>query len=195
MIEAYPARRVEGKREEGSGKSMGKATTVIVALALLTMSCATNRIDTDLRGATVRIEPDSVLLERTPGVTRLTAKVIIRNDRAAPLYLGGCGGPEAQEEIDGQWVTVWSPICMSFGTSTIAPGDSVVFPFNAARVANIAMEPQLDPRATAGRYRLQLGGVYSRPIAHGTVVYRGPAPPPAKLLGMLTSPVFKVYSR
>ena len=72
----------------------------IITLAVLVCSCATNRVDNDLRGAVVRLEPDSVPLEHTPDVTRFTVNVIIRNDRATPLYFGGCG-PEAQQEING----------------------------------------------------------------------------------------------
>ncbi len=120
----------------------------IITLALLVCSCATNRVDNDLRGAVVRLEPDSVPLEHTADVTRFTVNVIIRNDRATPLYFGGCG-PEAQQEINGLWQTVWSPVCISPGNGLIAPGDSLTFPFTVARFANIAVEPQLDPRATA----------------------------------------------
>ena len=165
----------------------------IITLAVLVCSCATNRVDNDLRGAVVRLEPDSVPLEHTADVRRFTVNVIIRNDRATPLYFGGCG-PEAQQEINGLWQTVWSPVCISPGNGLIAPGDSLTFPFTVARFANIAVEPQLDPRATAGRYRLQLGAIYSGPTNYG-VVYAGPAPPPVRVLGTLTSPVFIVYSR
>ena len=165
----------------------------IIALAVLVCSCARNRVDNDLRGAVVRIEPDSVPLERTAGVTRITVNVIIRNDRATPLYLFGCG-PELQQEMNGRWQTVWSPVCISAGSSAMAPGDSSKFTFKAARFAQLAFEPQLDPRATAGKYRLLLGGIYSGPTNYG-VVYRGPAPPPARQLGTLMSPVFIVYSR
>ena len=37
-----------------------------------------NRVDNDLRGAVVRLEPDSVPLERTADVTRFRVNVIIR---------------------------------------------------------------------------------------------------------------------
>ena len=153
-----------------------------------------NRVDNDLRGAVVRLEPDSVPLERTADVTRFTVNVIIRNDRATPLYFGGCG-TEAQQEINGQWQTVWSPVCVSMVRGSLAPGDSLKFPFTVARFANLRIEPQLDPRATAGRYRLLFGATYSGPMNYG-VVYRGPKrPPPPVTLSALTSPVFIVYSR
>ena len=124
----------------------------IIALAVLVCSCARNRVDTDLRGAVVRLEPDSVPLERTADVTRFKVNVIIRNDRATPLYFGGCG-PEAQQEINAQWQTVWTPVCISPVSGSLAPGDSLMFPFTAAGFAHLRMEPHLDPRATAGRYR------------------------------------------
>ena len=163
-----------------------------IALAALVCSCARNRVDTDLRGAVVRLEPDSVPLERTADVTRFTVKVIIRNDRATPLYFGGCG-MEAQQEINGQWQTVWSPVCVSPVSGSLAPGDSLMFPFTVARFGNLRIEPQLDPRATAGRYRLRLGATYSGPTNYA-VVYRGPRRPPPVTLSTLTSPVFIVYS-
>ena len=167
---------------------------VVVVLSLFAVGCVKNRIDPDLRGVVVRIQPDSVPLERTPELTRFRVNVTIRNNRPTPLYLANCGGPDAQQEINGRWETVWSPVCISLGTSTIAPGDSVMFPFAAVRVEGQRIDPHLDAKATPGRYRLGLGGIYSRPPDVG-VIYQGPAPPPAKLLGTLTSPVFIVYSR
>jgi hypothetical protein len=165
------------------------------ALTLFAFACVRNSIETDLRGAVVRIEPDSVLLERTAEVTRFRVNVIVRNDRPTPLYFGGCG-PAAQEEINGKWETVWSPACISNGSSTVAPGDSLMFPFTAARFAGQNIYPRLDSAATPGRYRLELGTIYSGPSNYGTV-YRGPGPAPAapKILGILRSPVFIVYSR
>ena len=164
----------------------------VIALAVLICSCASNRVDNDLRGAVVRIEPDSVPLERTADVTRITVNVIIRNDRATTLYFGGCG-PQLQQEMNGQWQTVWSPICFSPQSGSLAPSDSLKFPLTVARFANLAMEPQLDPRASAGRYRLQFGATYSGPMNYG-VVYSGPTQPPTVTLSTLTSPVFIVYS-
>ena len=165
---------------------------IILALAVTLFSCARNRVDSELRGAVVRIEPDSDQLERTAEVTRFKVNVIIRNDRATQLYFGGCG-PEAQQEINGQWQTVWTPICVSPGSGSLAPSDSLMFPFTAARFANLVMEPHLDPRATAGRYRLQFGATYSGPMDYGLIYSGSTKPPPEHELSVLRSPVFIVY--
>src|SRR5947207_13530122 len=89
----------------------------LISLTYLLSACATNRVNTDLRGAVVRVEPDRVAFEQTPDMTRFKVNVIIRNDRGTPLHIGGCG-PQAQQEINGRWETVWSPICMSFSSGS-----------------------------------------------------------------------------
>ena len=76
----------------------------------------------------------------------------------------------------------------------MAPGDSTTFPFTAARFAHLNIEPQLDPRATTGRYRLQFGATYSGPMNYGVVYSPPSAAPPPVTLSSLTSPVFIVYS-
>jgi hypothetical protein len=164
-----------------------------VSIAILVSACAANRVNTDLRGAVVRVEPDSVLLEQSPDMTRFKVSVIIRNDRSTPLYFGGCG-PVAEEEINGKWETVWSPVCISPQGGLVNPGDSVTFPFAADRFAQ-DVYPRLDPRAGPGRYRLLFGATYQGPPTPGNFVVRsGPTPPPVTL-SELVSPVFVVYSR
>jgi hypothetical protein len=165
-----------------------------IAIAVLLCSCATNRLHSDLRGIVVRVEPDSVPFVRTPDIVKFTVNVIIRNDRSTPIYYENCGGPEAQQQINGKWETVWSPACMSPTGGSVAARDSVTFPFTAAAFPNQQnLYPRLDPKASAGRYRLRLGSAYDRPSSHGTI-YRGPPPPKRVWLGDLTSPTFIVYS-
>jgi hypothetical protein len=166
--------------------------SLAIALPVLVCSCSTNHVATDLRGAVVRIEPDSVPFVRTPDIIKFTVNVIVRNDRSTPLYFGGCG-TEAQQEINGKWETVWSPVCISPTGGSVAPRDSVTFPFTAAAFPNQTIDPHLDPRATAGRYRLRLGATYDGPSDYG-VVYSVPTNPKRVTLGDLTSPVFIVYS-
>ena len=162
-----------------------------IAFAVLACACAINRVKTDLRGAVVRIEPDSVPFVRTPDIVKFTVNVIVRNDRSTPLYFGGCW-PDAQQEIDGTWKTVWSPICMSPGSGSLAPRDSVTFPFTAVRYLHQRIEPNLDSAATAGRYRLRLGATYEGPLEYG-VIRRGAPNAKPVTLGELISPVFFVY--
>ena len=163
-----------------------------IAVALLLCSCARNRIETSVRGVVVRIEPDSVPMVRTPDITKFTVKVIIRNDRSKPLYYAGCW-PDAQEEINGKWETVWSPVCGSTLRGSIAPRDSLAFPFTAAAFPPDNSYPRLDPRAGPGRYRLRLGFAYSEPV-DANLVYSPPRKSKPKVLGEMISPVFIVYS-
>ena len=164
----------------------------ILSLAGMITACATSGSHSDLRGAVVRVVPDSVALEQTPELTRISVNVIVRNDRATTLYFGGCG-PELQEEIDGQWQTVWSPVCISPISGSLAAGDSVTFPFAAARLTQQNVYPRLDERAGAGRYRLQYGATYDGPT-DPNIVYFPPTAAPVVELHTLTSPVFVVYT-
>jgi len=139
-----------------------RLTASIIGFAILICSCARNRPDNNLPGVVVRVEPDSVPFEQTPDITRFTVNVIVRNDRTKTLYFGGCW-PAAQQEIDGQWQTVWSPVCIQEIGGSLAPGDSLKFPFSAARFAHENVYPRLDPKATAGKYRLLLAATYDGP--------------------------------
>ena len=169
-----------------------RISVCIFGLALTVAACASSRVHRDLTGAVVRIVPDSVALEQTPELTRIRVNVIVRNNRATPLYFGGCG-PQLQEEIDGQWQTVWSPVCISAMSGLVAPGDSVTFPFSAARLTQQNVYPRLDDRAGAGRYRLQYGATYDGPTdTH--IVYSPPTAAPVVELHTLTTPVFVVYT-
>jgi hypothetical protein len=163
----------------------------IFVVASIVAACATSGTHSDLRGAVIRIEPDSVALEQTAELTRIRVNVIVRNDRSTTLYFGGCG-PELQEEINGQWQTVWSPVCFSPMSTAVAPGDSVTLPFGAARTAQTNILPRLDDRAGAGRYRLRYGATYDGPT-DTNIVYSPPTAAPVVELHTLTSPVFVVY--
>lgn len=162
-----------------------------IALVVFACACAGNPVRTDLRGVVVRVEPDSVPFVSTPDVIKFTVNVTVRNNRETPLYFGGCG-PEAQQEINGKWETVWSPVCMSPIGGSVAPRDSLTFLFTAAAFPTQNIYPRLDPRASDGRYRLRLGATYDGPPDYG-VVYLGPTKPKPVTLGELISPVFFVY--
>ena len=47
--------------------------------------------------------------EQIGDMTRFKVNVVIRNNRSTPLYIGGCG-PDAQQEINGEWQTVWTTL-------------------------------------------------------------------------------------
>jgi hypothetical protein len=163
-----------------------------IVLAFLLCACARNRINTNVRGVVVRVEPDSVPMIHSPDITKFTVRVIIRNDRSTPLYYAGCW-PDAQEEINGKWETVWSPVCMSALSGSIAARDSLAFPFTAAAFPHDNIEPRLDPRAGPGKYRLRLGFAYSEPV-NDNMIYSPPRNSKPKTLGEMISPIFIVYS-
>jgi hypothetical protein len=163
-----------------------------IAIALLLCACARNRISTNVRGVVVRVQPDSVPMVRTPDITKFTVRVIIRNNRSTPVYYAGCS-PDAQEEINGKWETVWSPICGSTLSGSIAAGASLAFPFTAAGFPHGNMYPRLDPRAGPGKYRLRLGYAYSEPV-NDNIIYSPPRKTNPRILGELISPIFIVYS-
>jgi hypothetical protein len=119
-------------------------------------ACARHHIEKELTPPVISFVHDSVPLERTADLTRFTVSVIIRNDGASPIDVGGCG-PEAQRQIGGRWQTVWTPVCISPQWVHIAPGDSFTFPLTVAGFTRQGFHPPLDPRMTAGTYRLGFG--------------------------------------
>ena len=101
------------------------------------------------------IEQHTTNLARTTETQSFSVNAAIFNDGPKPLYLAGCG-PEAQRQIDNQWHTIWSPICVgSPGMTQVAPGDSLKFPVVVLAYTKPNMEPALDPRFQAGLYRLR----------------------------------------
>lgn len=103
----------------------------------------------------IRVVPDPVTLDESPQGAGFHASALVRNDAARPLYVRQLCGVYPQRQIEGRWVIVWTPVCMSTGgLVTVPPHDSTaievdVFGFRAPDWA-----PRLDPRLTAGRYRL-----------------------------------------
>jgi hypothetical protein len=93
----------------------------------------------------------------TPEVGTFKVNVAVLNEGPNTMYLGGCG-PEAQRQINNQWSTVWSPICVgSLGRTAIAAGDSLKFPVVVYGFRQPNREPALDARVQAGKYRLRFG--------------------------------------
>ncbi len=155
---------------------------VLVGPTLISTSCGKGHSDNELTTTIVRLAQDSVPLQRTPDLTRFAVTAIVRNDGHVPVVFGGCG-PEAQRNIDGQWQTVWTPMCLSPQHASISPGDSLTLPITVAGFTVPGIEPLLDPRMVAGTYRLRFGISYpdtSNPTASNE-------------LEALDSPPFKVY--
>jgi hypothetical protein len=167
----------------------------LLSLAVGSAACARNRLEKDLHTLLVRSARDSVQLRRTADMTSFTVDVIIRNGGSRPIIVGGCG-PEAQREINGQWQTIWQPVCVSPGFELIAPGDSVTAALTVAGFTRPGIEPQLDPRMTAGTYRLRFGvsvpsSPGNKPVSGTRVAITNPMS--GRSLGFVASRPFLVY--
>lgn len=166
----------------------------LLSLGVGSAACARNRIE-DLDTLLVRSARDSVQLRRTADMTSFTVDVIIRNGGSRPIVVGGCG-PEAQREISGQWHTIWSPVCVSAQFSLIAPGDSLTGAVTIAGFTRPGIEPPLDPRMTAGTYRLRFGvsvppSSETKPVSGTRVAIANPLS--GRSLGLVASRPFVVY--
>jgi hypothetical protein len=171
-----------------------RLVAAIFSLGLGSAACARNHVE-ELRTLVIRSVRDSVRLQRTPEMTSFAVDLIIRNRGSKPIVIGGCG-PEAQREINGEWQTVWSPVCVSEGASLLAPGDSLTSTLTIGGFTKPGIEPLLDPRMTAGTYRLRFG--VSDPSSSGTKPVSGtrvptPYPMSGKSLGFVASQPFTVY--
>jgi hypothetical protein len=169
--------------------------TALFSLSLGSAACARNYGEQELRTLVIRSARDSISLQRTPEMTSFAVDLIIRNGGSRPIIVGGCG-PEAQRQISGQWQTVWRPVCVSEHASLVAPGDSLTGSLTIAGFTKPGIEPPLDPRMTAGTYRLRFG--VSDPSSSGTQPVSGtrvptPYPIPGKRLGFVASKPFTVY--
>jgi hypothetical protein len=174
-----------------------RIVATLVSLGLASGACARNYVERELRTVIIRSARDSIRLQHTAEMTSFAVDVIIRNRGSRPIIVGGCG-PEAQREVNGQWQTVWSPVCVSEQASFIGPGDSSTSALTIAGFTKPGIEPRLDPRMTAGTYRLRFGvsdvsSSGTKP-ASGTRVATG-YPVSRKSLGFVASQPFTVYER
>jgi len=172
-----------------------RLVAALLSLGLGSAACGRNHVEQELQSLVIRSARDSVRLQRTAEMTSFAVDVIIRNRGSRPIIVGGCG-PEAQREINGQWQTVWSPVCVSEQASLIAPGDTLRGALTIAGFTKPGIEPRLDPRMTAGTYRLRFG--VSDPSWSGTKPVSGTRvanayPMSGKSLGFVASHPFIVY--
>lgn len=131
---------------------------VLLFLLMLTSaacpSCSGSRSGT-LR-VTARTVEDTVMLQQTPTATYFDVTGIVRNDDSREIRVASSCTPEAERDIDGTWTMVFTPACPALDISTpLLPGDSLVVRAHVAGYTDAF--PQLDPRMTAGRYRLVFG--------------------------------------
>lgn len=131
---------------------------VLLLLLILTgaaCSSGSGTISAPLR-VTARTVEDTVVLKQTPTATYFDVTGIVRNDDSREIKVAASCAPEAERDIDGTWTVVFTPACPVDGfLNPLLPGDSLVMRAHVAGYTNAV--PQLDPRMTAGRYRLVFG--------------------------------------
>lgn len=95
-------------------------------------------------------------LEQRPGATSFKLAVVMRNDDSDTLYVEACQF-DAQREIDGTWISVFTPVCAGSAYIRLRPGDSRQQAVSVHGSTRERTFPRLDPRMVAGRYRLRFG--------------------------------------
>lgn len=155
---------------------------MVAGIGFFLVSCASNNFDPRLPSTALRIVEDSVALQQAPAGTFFRVTLVIRNTAGQQVRLGGCG-PGAQRNIDGQWKTVWTPICLTPTQAVIEAGDSLTIAVSASGATQPAALPQESGQLVAGLYRLSVGVWYPEsPDATAPV-----------RLQEIDSPAFKVY--
>ena len=123
--------------------------------ALVAVACGSSSNLTPLNLRITTLE-DTVVMQRKPAGAYFNVTAIVRNDDRRSLAVETCLTP-AQREINGVWTTVFTPNCLSGGSTPLAPGDSVVLPVRVFGYTIPNTFPPLDPRMEPGRYRLLFG--------------------------------------
>jgi hypothetical protein len=168
---------------------------VLLAFVAAPGACAANHIDENLQTLEIQSASDSVPLRRGSDATSFAVEVLMRNRGPRALIVGSCGGPEAQRKIDGEWQTVWSPVCVSDQGTLVAPRSSATRTLSVVGFTRLGIEPRLDPRMTAGVYRLRYVVSVPDSSTGTTSGQRVPVayPRSGKSLGFIVSQPFVVY--
>lgn len=129
-------------------------TSALGCLLLFAFSSCAQNLETV--AITIKAVPDTVTLIRNPDAAFFRISAIMRNVANRPLVVADCG-PSAQRAINGEWVTIFMPVCLGSAQWVLSPGDSAVIPALVYGYTAPNTEPHLDPRMVAGRYRLLFG--------------------------------------
>jgi hypothetical protein len=129
---------------------------VATALGLAIQGCATSTGSVARPSVQIVTREDTVLV-RSPGTSpSFVVTVVARNQGSDSVYLSPCRAA-AERLINGQWVTVYQPVCTGVGPLfTLAPGDSAVFPMSVSSFATVQATPTKAVVAP-GEYRLIFG--------------------------------------
>jgi len=168
---------------------------VLLAFVAAPGACAAHHIDQRLQTLVIQSASDSVPFLRGSNATSFTVEVLMHNRGPSPLIVGSCGGPEVQRKIDEEWQTVRSPVCVSDQGTLVAPRSSAMRSLTVVGFTRPGIDPRLDPRMTAGVYRLRY--IVSVPDS-STGTASGQRVPVAyplsgKSLGFIASQPFVVY--
>lgn len=143
---------------------------VATALGLCIQGCATSTGNTARPSVQIVTREDTVLVRSAATSPSFVVTVVARNQGSDSVYLSSCRAA-AERLINGQWVTVYQPMCTGVGPLfTLAPGDSAVFPMSVSSFATVQAAP---PNAVVapGEYRLIFG------IGLGQPPRDSPSPP------------------
>ena len=129
---------------------------VATALGLCIQGCATSTGNFARPSVQIVTREDTVLARSAGTFPSFVVTVVARNQGSDSVYLSPCRAA-AERLINGQWVTVYQPVCTGIGPLfTLAPGDSAVFPMSVSSFATVQATP---PNAVVapGEYRLIFG--------------------------------------
>jgi hypothetical protein len=129
---------------------------VVAALGLCTPGCATSTGNVALPSVRIVTREDTVLARGGGSFPSFVVTVVAINQGSDSVYLSPCRAA-AERLINGQWVTVYQPVCTGVGPLfTLAAGDSAIFPMSVSSFATVQATP---PNAVVagGEYRLIFG--------------------------------------
>lgn len=107
----------------------------------------------DIPLVSIRPVENSVLLRRTAQGLAFDFGAVIANAGPGTIFVAECS-PQLQRKLDGGWVTVWSPVCITSGMpQQISAGDSASVRVRGSAFSDPGSQPQLDPRFASGTYR------------------------------------------
>lgn len=128
--------------------SIQPRTFVVILFTSLVSGCAPK-----YDGLRIAIEPKSVQLHQSDEAVWFTLKAQILNRSRHAVFVSECG-PELQRIVDGKWIAIWTPICLTTPPVRVAPGDSMTILVNPTGHFRSNFEPRWNPLMTEGEYRL-----------------------------------------
>jgi hypothetical protein len=134
-----------------------RALALLGLISVTVASSVSCSLGSDRVLLTITTVEDTVQLVRNSEAAVFHVSAIMRNRDTRRVGGSDCG-PSAQREIDGAWVTVYTPYCLGGSSGwALLPGDSLVMPVTVYGYTLPNTGPPLDPRMVSGRYRLLFG--------------------------------------